>query len=122
MNKLLCPLTLILVAAFACQAQNGTPDLREKPGAVQVDDANIVPTYANFCRVTGTPEELLIDFGMNPQPVGTPREPIKIHQRVVMNFYTAKRLTAALSMSITRHEAVFGELETDIAKRIKERP
>ena len=33
--------------------------------------------------------------------------------------YPAKRLLAALSMSVQRHEAVFGVLETDINKRLR---
>jgi len=36
-----------------------------------------------------------------------------------MNYYTAKRLLHALSLSVQRHEAVFGVLETDIQKRVK---
>ena len=87
--------------------------------AVQVQDEHVAPYYANFCRVTGSPEELIVDFGLNPQPVGPPREPIEIKQRVVMNFFTAKRLLAALQMSVQRHEAVFGVLETDVNKRLR---
>ena len=36
---------------------------------LQVDDSKAIATYANFCRVTGTPEELIVDFGLNPQPM-----------------------------------------------------
>lgn len=86
---------------------------------VQVKDDQAVSSYANFCRVTGSPEELIVDFGLNPQPVGVPKDPINVNQRVIMNFYTAKRLLAALQMSIQRHEAVFGVLETDIQKRLR---
>lgn len=86
--------------------------------AVQVDDSESSCSYANFCRVTGSPEELIIDFALNPQPMGVPSEAIDIDQRVVMNYYTAKRLLAALQMSVQRHEAVFGVLETDINKRV----
>ena len=86
--------------------------------AVQVDDSESSCSYANLCRVTGSPEELIIDFALNPQPMGVPSEAIDIDQRVVMNYYTAKRLLAALQMSVQRHEAVFGVLETDINKRV----
>ena len=86
--------------------------------AVQVDDSEASCSYANFCRVTGSPEELIIDFALNPQPMGVPSEAIDIDQRVGMNYYTAKRMLAALQMSIQRHEAVFGVLETDINKRV----
>lgn len=92
---------------------------QQAPVQVQVKDDNAEATYANFCRVTGSPEELIVDFGLNPQPVGVPKDPIHVNQRVIMNFYTAKRLLAALQMSVQRHEAVFGVLETDIQKRLK---
>lgn len=84
---------------------------------LQVNDQNVVATYANFCRVTGTPEELIVDFGLNPQPMGTPTEPIQVSQRIVVNFYTAKRLYHALGMTLQRHEAAFGVLEVDVNKR-----
>ena len=86
---------------------------------VQVKDEDAIACYANFCRVTGSPEELIVDFGLNPQPVGIPKDPIHVKQRIIMNFFTAKRLLAALQMSIQRHEAVFGVLETDIQKRLR---
>jgi hypothetical protein len=86
---------------------------------LQVNDANAIACYANFCRVTGSPEELIIDFGLNPQPVGMPKDPIEVKQRIIVNFFTAKRLLAALQMSVQRHEAVFGVLETDIQKRLR---
>ena len=86
---------------------------------VEVDDSHVAAAYANFCRVTGSPEELIIDFGLTPQPVGMPKNPITVSQRVIVNYYTAKRLLHALSLSVQRHEAVFGVLETDIQKRVK---
>lgn len=84
---------------------------------VQIDDTGTVVCYANFCRVTGTPEELILDFGLNTQSVGTPTS-IEIKQRLVMNYFTAKRLFQALGMSIQRHETAFGVLETDVQKRV----
>ncbi len=89
---------------------------------VTFDDSKTISCYANFCRVTGTPEELIIDFGLNNQPMGVPTESIPISQRIIVNFFTAKRLLGALSMSIQRHEAAFGVLETDVQKRVQARP
>jgi hypothetical protein len=90
-----------------------------QPVQVQVKDEDAIACYANFCRVTGSPEELIVDFGLNPQPVGIPKDPIVVKQRIIMNFFTAKRLLAALQMSVQRHEAVFGVLETEIKKRLR---
>jgi hypothetical protein len=85
---------------------------------IQVDDSKAVAMYTNFCRVTGTPEELIIDFGLNPQPFGVPTVPIVITQRIVTNFFTAKRMLHALMMTIQRHEATFGVIETDVQRRV----
>ncbi|MEW4567499.1 DUF3467 domain-containing protein [Tautonia sp. JC769] len=84
---------------------------------VFVDDTNTVPSYSNFCRVTATPEEVILDFGLNPQPFATGRQDVKANQRLVMNFYTAKRLLTALGMTIQRHEGTFGSIELDVRRR-----
>jgi hypothetical protein len=102
-------------AAGAQQQQQATPPRAQ----VQIDDSHVVATYANFCRVTGTPEELIIDFGLNPQPIGVPTNPIPVTQRIITNFYTAKRMLHALSMTVQRHEATFGALEIDVQKRVR---
>lgn len=86
---------------------------------VQIDDANALANYANFCRVTGTPEELIIDFGLNPQPIGVPTQAIPITQRIITNFFTAKRMLHALTLTVQRHEATFGVLEIDVQKRVQ---
>ena len=85
---------------------------------LQVNDDEVICSYSNFCRVTGSPEELIVDFGLNPNGFRIPRNPIDIKQRIVLNYYTAKRLLAALSMSVQNHERVFGVLETDVNKRV----
>lgn len=85
---------------------------------LKVDDSKLHAMYANFCRVTGTPEELIIDFGLNPQPFGVPTEPVVVNQRIVTNFYTAKRMLHALQLTVQRHEQAFGVLETDVQKRV----
>jgi hypothetical protein len=87
---------------------------------MEIDDSKALALYANFCRVTGTPEELIIDFGLSPQqPVGVQTQPIVITQRIITNYYTAKRMLHALQLTVQRHEATFGVLETDIQKRIR---
>src|ERR1700742_4141248 len=84
---------------------------------VVVDDSATLPSYSNFCRVTATPEEVILDFGLNPQPFATGRQEVKANQRLVMNFYTAKRLLTALNMTIQRHEQTFGSIELDVRRR-----
>lgn len=84
-----------------------------------VDTSGLSTVYANFCRVTGTPEELVLDFGLNTTMQPMPNEPIKLSHRLVMNFYTAKRLLGALHMAVQQHEGAYGILETDINKRMR---
>ena len=90
------------------------------PQPIKVDESKVVASYANFCRVTGTPEELIIDFGLNAHPMGA-TESIAVEQRIVLNYYTAKRLLQALGMSVSRHEQVFGTLETNVMKRAEKK-
>ncbi len=97
------------------EAVAAQPEQRQQ---LRVDDSHVSESYANFCRVTGTPEELIIDFGLNPQPFGIPTEPVIVRQRIVSNYYTAKRMLHALQLTIQRHEATFGVLETDVQKRV----
>ncbi|PHS00619.1 MAG: hypothetical protein COA78_23755 [Blastopirellula sp.] len=102
-------------AAAGEEAKAQAPPQRQQ---IELDESEAIACYANFCRVTGTPEELIIDFGLNTQPVGVPQNAIKVNQRIILNYFTAKRMMAALQMSVQRHEAAFGVLETDIQKRV----
>src|SRR3954464_3747684 len=89
---------------------------------VVVDDSGTLPSYSNFCRVTATPEEVILDFGLNPQPFATGRQDVKANQRIVMNFYTAKRLLTALGMTIQRNQGTFGAIELDVRRRATSAP
>ena len=100
------------------QAAKTDQDQAQRGQRVEVNDKNAVCLYANFCRVTGTPEELILDFGLNAQPFGLPTEPVEVKQRIVTNYFTAKRMLQALHMSVQRHEQAFGVLETDVQKRV----
>jgi hypothetical protein len=101
-----------------------TPAAPTPPPAAQQQDyaldyARMSEAYANFCRVARTPEELVLDFGLNPQMAPNPSEPIKITHRLILNYYTAKRLLLALNHFIQQHEATFGVLELDVNKRAR---
>ena len=97
---------------------HAAPPQAQQMQRVEVTDKHAISLYANFCRVTGTPEELILDFGLNAQPFGVPTEPVDVKQRIVVNYFTAKRMLQALHMSVQRHEQAFGVLETDVQKRV----
>ncbi len=70
----------------SAKAQPAEKAQTQQPVQVQVTDDHAVASYANFCRVTGSPEELIVDFGLNPQPIGVPKDPIQVKQRIIVNF------------------------------------
>ena len=86
---------------------------------ITINDANVTACYANFCRVSSTPEELVLDLGLNPNPYAQGNTTISVSQRIILNHYTAKRLYHALGQALQRHEQAFGVLETDIRKRVR---
>ena len=101
---------------------------REQTGQRQVrlrvDERNMSTTYANAFRTNGTAEEVMLDFGLNlvGQPQQGQEQPeilFQVNDRVIMNYYSAKRLAITLSQLIRRHEEQFGDLEMDVAKRRK---
>src|SRR5262249_16674917 len=82
----------------------------QPPGGARefpVDTSKLSTAYANFARVTGTPEELVLDFGLSTQVTPNPTEPVALTHRLVLNFYTAKRLLGALHMAVQQHESHF---------------
>src|SRR5579884_3952018 len=81
------------------------------PPQFPTDTSTLSTVYTNFCRVNVTPEELVLDFGLNPQVTPTPGEPIKLTHRVVMSFYNAKRLMNALIGVVSQYENTYGPLE-----------
>lgn len=99
--------------------ESSAPEGEAPPAQVQLDESHALAAYANFCRVTGTPEEVIFDFGLNTQPGRAPTSPIQVSQRLILSYFTAKRMLIALSMTIQRHEQAFGVLETDVNKRVQ---
>jgi hypothetical protein len=99
---------------------------REQTGQQQIrirlDEREMKTVYANAFRTNGTAEEVMLDFGINliapPTPGGNqPEITFQITQRVILNYYSAKRLAITLSQLIRRHEEQFGELQLDVNKR-----
>jgi len=101
------------------------PDEAQREAAQQLaqrlsnlEDSGVVGSYANFVRVTGSPEEVVLDFCLVPNPAERTDEKIEIQNRVVLSYFGAKRLFAALHQTIGRHEQRFGVVELDVRKRL----
>ncbi len=99
----------------------------KRQARLRIDERNMNSSYANAFRTNGTAEEVMLDFGLNvvnppaqQKPKDQPEIIFQINERVILNYYTAKRLAITLSQLIRRHEDQFGELELDVAKRRKD--
>jgi hypothetical protein len=78
--------------------------------------------YANFCRVTATPEEVFLDFGLNENPFAEGPAKVKTEQVVILTFPRGKKVLTELDSAIRAHEAEFGVIELDVRKRAKNPP
>jgi hypothetical protein len=101
---------------------------REQTGQQQVrlriDERNLTSAYANAFRTNGTAEEVILDFGLNlavpsQDQGGQPEILFQVNDRIVLKYFSAKRLALTLGQIIRRHEEQFGELQLDVAKRQK---
>jgi len=102
--------------------QQGEKAEQQQPQPKQeivVDDSDVHAGYANFCRVASTPEELILDLGLNPNPYAAGTVRVKVSQRIIMSHFSAKRLLSAVATALNRHEQTFGKLETDVRKRVR---
>lgn len=104
--------------APVAQAQAAAPSQEGQQVEILLKDEGADTIYTNFARVSATPEELIIDLGVNSNPFAEGQQEVKVSTKAILGLYTAKRLLAALQMTIARHEEVFGLLELDVRKRV----
>ena len=85
----------------------------------QINTDTLKTTYANVCRIAQTPNEMIVDFGLNPNFFGSILdEPLRLENRVIMSHDAAKRLLLHLHSAIQSYEQKYGVIELDVAKRI----
>ena len=107
------------------QEQTGQQQVR-----LRLDQSKMTTSYANAFRTGTTAEEIMLDFGLNQvvqtrqadDAGGDPNQPVgeilfQINDRIVLNYYTAKRLAITLGQLIRRYEDQFGELQLNVADR-----
>ena len=98
------------------QANNEIKDIK-----LDIDDSNISTTYANAVRTNATAEELILEFGVNIPKQETPEcNEVIFHldNRIIMNYYSAKRLALALGQHLRKYEEIYGNIEIDPNKRV----
>lgn len=113
----------------AARAPAEGADSSQRQVRIRVDERDVKSAYSNAFRTNTTAEEVFVDFGVNlvqPQGQGDNQPAaadmvFQVHQRVILNYYSAKRLAIALGQVVRRYEEQFGEIEMDAAKRQKPR-
>jgi hypothetical protein len=102
--------------------EQGRDQTGQKRVRVRIDESNVKTSYASGFRPLVTAEEVILDFGMNlarlTRDKETPYEVVfQANNRVIMNYYSTKRLALALGQIVRRYEEKFGELELNAANR-----
>jgi hypothetical protein len=118
--SLITLLGLLAVAGFAYSQrdpQKGPVTDAAAPGASKPGQEPPPLTYTNFVRVSLTPEEVILDLGLNTQMKSDPAEPV-FSNRVVMIYYTVKRFSNALQNVVQQYESSYGPIQLDFEKRI----
>lgn len=92
---------------------------------LRVDQSNMGTTYANAFKTNATSEEVIVDLGLNmvvPNPQAQGGDVagdilFQINNRLILNYYTAKRLALSLGQIVRGYEEKFGELKLNVADR-----
>jgi hypothetical protein len=77
-----------------------------------IDPRSLPTTYTNYFRASGSAEELILDFGLDPQrhnPDDAPEPPVLL-QRLVLSWGNAQRLARMLHDLLQRYEQAHGPL------------
>ena len=112
----------LVIGSGGNQPAQDPPQQQMVQSEIVLNDSDLGTAYSNFARVTATPEEVILDFALNPNPFAQGRHEVKVTERVVLNFFTAKRLCRALVATLQRIEASFGNIELDVQRRLQGTP
>lgn len=98
-------------------SQDQTPqpaeqDETQQRGTLNLRSQNAKTSYANLALITTTPEEVVLNFGVNITPVTQAREVnVEVTDRIIMTYPSAKRLAVTLSNVIQRYESQRGVID-----------
>ncbi len=95
---------------------------------LKVDHTGMGTTYANAFKTNATSEEVIVDLGLNmvvPNPQAAAGDVagdilFQVNNRLILNYFTAKRLALSLGQIVRGYEEKFGELKLNVAERVKD--
>ena len=95
-----------------------SPHSSVAPSAASFEGRSLPTNYTNVFRASGSAEELILDFGLDPHRRTTEGgEPAVMLQRLVLTWGHAKRLALMLRDLVQLHEKSHGTLPLDNANR-----
>lgn len=103
----------------------GANPAANKTMIVRVDERNMAVNYANAFRTHPTPEEVIIDMGLNmvgPAPENAKQQNVDgqitfaVSNRCIISYPTAKRLAITLGQVVRLYEEQNGEIKLDGTK------
>jgi len=97
-------------------AKMETPKVTTGP-EVKFDDMGITNSQANVCNASSSLEEVVLVFGINNawEPDASEVR-VQLDSRVILNPFSAKRLSLLLDNAIKQHEARFGAMDRGPSK------
>ncbi|MBU6412830.1 MAG: DUF3467 domain-containing protein [Planctomycetes bacterium] len=93
---------------------NANPGNQQQQVQLSIDESKMTTSYANTIRTSTTPDEVVMDFGINlpmPGPNNQPAILFSVGSRVVMNWGGAKRLAMSLAQVVRQYEERNGEIQ-----------
>lgn len=94
------------------------PEPQQPQTQLRIDESKAAVTYSSTSRLSGTAEEITIDFSQGIKPGPQPNTAVlQIDSKVILSPWAAKRLALALNQTIQRYEEAYGALEIDPRKR-----
>jgi hypothetical protein len=97
------------------KSEKKVEESQEKENAgptVKWDGSKMNSSYANVCNVTSTREEINLLFGTNQTWVrGGQEVVVELTDRIILNPFAAKRLSALLQNVVGEYEKRFGDIQ-----------
>lgn len=91
-------------------AQEAEAQAQRQPVRLTLDDRGVPNQSSDFWLINSTPEEVILSFGnTKAQESG----PVKITQKVVLNYYNAKRLLTALNQTVKGYERALESMDIE---------
>ena len=107
------------VQKTASPAQKTAPSQPERPRTeIQLDDTKADVHYSSSVRISGSAEEIVLDFSRQPRRGRRPNTAVlDVDAKIILSPWGAKRLALDLVKAVQQYESTFGLLEVDARKR-----